>query len=405
MADDKTVVNTNITEFRKKLDAYRKTHPTQAKVTKIYDSEESVKLQEEAEQLGLNFDSEVEQSHKREVDEFRKKLDAYRKDNPTDDYKYLYDTAESVALESEAYRLGLDIDAELEASHNRDIDNFRKKLDDYRKENPTSDYKYLYDTAESVELESEADKLGLDMDDELEEAHNRDIKDFRHRLDEYRKENPTSDHKYLYDTAESVALESEADNLGLDMEEEIESSHTRQIEDFRQRLDAYRKANPTSDYKYLYDTAESVELESEAYELGLDLEAEIESSHTRELEELDNREDVSPKEKSNRINLRHGIRIQNKYGSKKEENLSNDYELEQEEETLDFDDNSVTPNGAIIGDPPRNLGASIGDKLKGVYEVRQIRKGQIQYAGQTIRETTRDRENPEIDKGGQEYDE
>lgn len=90
----------------------------------------------------------------------------------------------------------------------------------------------------------------------------------------------------------------------------------------------------------------------------------------------------------------HGRRMEAKYKNKEESRSS------------DLDSRArITPNGAIIGEPPRYLGAKIGEKLKGAYEVRQIRKGQIKNAGQTIHETTRDRENPEIDKGGPEYDE
>ena len=49
--------------------------------------------------------------------------------------------------------------------------------------------------------------------------------------------------------------------------------------------------------------------------------------------------------------------------------------------------------------------AVLGDSLKGVYSIRNIRRGQIQESNRNVRETFGKRENPEIDKGGQEYDE
>ena len=49
--------------------------------------------------------------------------------------------------------------------------------------------------------------------------------------------------------------------------------------------------------------------------------------------------------------------------------------------------------------------AVLGDSLKGAYSRRNTRRGQVQDASKSVRETNRNRENPEIDKGGQEYDE
>ena len=52
-----------------------------------------------------------------------------------------------------------------------------------------------------------------------------------------------------------------------------------------------------------------------------------------------------------------------------------------------------------------NVTQAIGTVLDGAYSRRQPRRGQIQDANRSVRETNRNRENPEIDKGGQEYDE
>ena len=52
-----------------------------------------------------------------------------------------------------------------------------------------------------------------------------------------------------------------------------------------------------------------------------------------------------------------------------------------------------------------NVTQAIGTVLDGAYSRRKTRRGQIQDANRSVRETNRNRENPEIDKGGQEYDE
>ena len=53
----------------------------------------------------------------------------------------------------------------------------------------------------------------------------------------------------------------------------------------------------------------------------------------------------------------------------------------------------------------KKAGAKLGDSLKGAYSRRNTRRGQVQDASKSVRETNRNRENPEIDKEGQEYDE
>ena len=62
-------------------------------------------------------------------------------------------------------------------------------------------------------------------------SHGRDVEDFRRRLDEYRKANPVENHDYVYDSAESVALEEEAYTLGLEFDDEVKMSSRREIED------------------------------------------------------------------------------------------------------------------------------------------------------------------------------
>lgn len=57
------------------------------------------------------------------------------------------------------------------------------------------------------------------------------------------------------------------------------------------------------------------------------------------------------------------------------------------------------------GDPKKAVGARAGAKLEGAYSKRKIRRRQIQESSRSVRETNRNRENQEIDKGGQEYDE
>ena len=106
----------------------------------------------------------------------------------------------------------------------------------------------------------------------------------------------------------------------------------------------------------------------------------------------------------------HGRRMEAKYGNKednnKEDNSTNKTMEKIVERELSRGQTATAAVGVMTGKGSEVTlpGAKIGEKLKGAYEVRQIRKGQIKYAGQTIRETTRDRENPEIDKGGPEYD-
>ena len=51
------------------------------------------------------------------------------------------------------------------------------------------------------------------------------------------------------------------------------------------------------------------------------------------------------------------------------------------------------------------VGAKLGTALKRAYSVRKTRREQIQKSSGNVRETIERRENPEIDKGGQEYDE
>lgn len=53
----------------------------------------------------------------------------------------------------------------------------------------------------------------------------------------------------------------------------------------------------------------------------------------------------------------------------------------------------------------KKVGAKLGDSLKGAYSRRNTRRGQVQDASESVRATMRNRGNPEIDKGGQEYDE
>lgn len=52
-----------------------------------------------------------------------------------------------------------------------------------------------------------------------------------------------------------------------------------------------------------------------------------------------------------------------------------------------------------------NVTQAIGTALEGAYSKRKIRRGQIQESSRSVRETNRNRENQEIDKGGQKYDE
>jgi hypothetical protein len=52
-----------------------------------------------------------------------------------------------------------------------------------------------------------------------------------------------------------------------------------------------------------------------------------------------------------------------------------------------------------------NVTQAIGTALEGAYSKRKIRRGQIRESNRAIRDTFNERENPEIDKGGQEYDE
>ena len=50
-------------------------------------------------------------------------------------------------------------------------------------------------------------------------------------------------------------------------------------------------------------------------------------------------------------------------------------------------------------------GAKLGPALEGAYSRRKTRRGQVQESNINIRETFGKRENPEMDKKGQEHDE
>lgn len=74
----------------------------------------------------------------------------------------------------------------------------------------------------------------------------------------------------------------------------------------------------------------------------------------------------------------------------------------------------ILESGIATGDPKKVIQYAsagtracekLGDSLKGAYSRRNTRRGQVQDASKSVRETNRNRENPEIDKGGQEYDE
>ena len=74
----------------------------------------------------------------------------------------------------------------------------------------------------------------------------------------------------------------------------------------------------------------------------------------------------------------------------------------------------ILESGIATGDPKKvmqyasagaRVGAKLGDSLKGAYSRRNTRRGQIQESNRNVQESFGKRENPEIEKEGQEYDE
>lgn len=82
-----------------------------------------------------------------------------------------------------------------------------------------------------------------------------------------------------------------------------------------------------------------------------------------------------------------------------EQQTSNEDSKESEKDTSSTSDKKIRikQNGTIGRNIQEFISTKIGDKLKRAYSKRKIRKGQIKNAGQSIRETTRDRETPTQD--------